>query len=147
MYGHSAVQVARNLRKVKFCGKTIRFNDINGAAKNLSQVGEELCHMVEENAALKPYIQRLGGTFNWRKIAGTNRMSAHSYGIAIDLNPELGSYWRWHKGDPATFPRNDFPRQIIEAFERHGFIWGGKWYHFDLMHFEYRPELIHKARQ
>jgi len=22
------------------------------------------------------------------------------------------------------------------------FIWGGRWYHFDTMHFEYRPELL-----
>ena len=28
-------------------------------------------------------------------------------------------------------------------FERHGFIWGGKWHHYDTMHFEYRPELLH----
>lgn len=28
------------------------------------------------------------------------------------------------------------------AFERHGFIWGAKWYHYDSMHFEYRPELL-----
>ncbi|MDP3291618.1 MAG: M15 family metallopeptidase, partial [Sulfuricurvum sp.] len=24
----------------------------------------------------------------------------------------------------------------------HGFIWGGRWYHYDTMHFEYRPELL-----
>ena len=27
-------------------------------------------------------------------------------------------------------------------FEKHGFIWGGRWYHYDTMHFEYRPELV-----
>ncbi|MEJ2663631.1 MAG: M15 family metallopeptidase, partial [Spirochaetia bacterium] len=27
-------------------------------------------------------------------------------------------------------------------FEKYGFIWGGKWYHYDTMHFEYRPELL-----
>jgi hypothetical protein len=30
----------------------------------------------------------------------------------------------------------------VEVFERHGFIWGGKWNHYDTMHFEYRPELL-----
>jgi len=34
------------------------------------------------------------------------------------------------------------PQQIVDIFERHGFIWGGKWYHYDTMHFEYRPELL-----
>ena len=34
------------------------------------------------------------------------------------------------------------PEKIIAAFEKHGFIWGGNWYHYDTMHFEYRPDLI-----
>jgi hypothetical protein len=38
--------------------------------------------------------------------------------------------------------RNRFPYEIVAIFERHGFIWGGKWGHFDTMHFEYRPELL-----
>jgi hypothetical protein len=38
------------------------------------------------------------------------------------------------------------PREIVDAFERHGFIWGGRWYHYDTMHFEYRPELLAPAR-
>jgi hypothetical protein len=37
---------------------------------------------------------------------------------------------RWNPPDP-----------VIEAFEREGFIWGGKWPFYDNMHFEYRPEL------
>jgi hypothetical protein len=32
--------------------------------------------------------------------------------------------------------------KIVDVFEKHGFIWGGKWYHYDTMHFEYRPELL-----
>lgn len=36
---------------------------------------------------------------------------------------------------------NTFEMKIVEIFERHGFIWGGRWYHFDTMHFEYRPEM------
>jgi hypothetical protein len=32
------------------------------------------------------------------------------------------------------------------VFEKHGFIWGGKWGHFDIMHYEYRPEIILKSR-
>jgi hypothetical protein len=34
------------------------------------------------------------------------------------------------------------PKAVIEAFERGGFLWGGKWFLFDNMHFEYRPELL-----
>ena len=55
--------------------------------------------------------------------------------------------WKWVKPDAdGKRPyRNRFPLEVVEVFERHGFIWGGKWAHFDTMHFEYRPELLHPA--
>ena len=36
--------------------------------------------------------------------------------------------------------------EIVRIFEKHGFIWGGRWYHYDTMHFEYRPELSCDSR-
>ena len=48
--------------------------------------------------------------------------------------------WRPHHG-PILY-RNRMPEEIVTIFEKHGFIWGGKWYHFDTMHFEFRPELL-----
>ena len=66
----------------------------------------------------------------------------HSYGAAIDLNLKFSNYWLWEaKGSDIPY-RNAMPRQIVDIFERHGFIWGGRWYHYDTMHFEYRPELL-----
>jgi hypothetical protein len=94
------------------------------------------------------YFQNSGGSFNWRRIAGTDRLSTHSFGIAVDLNTELGGYWRWAgvaEGEAAVYD-NRIPEEIVRAFERFGFIWGGKWHHFDGMHFEYRPEMIVHAR-
>jgi hypothetical protein len=38
--------------------------------------------------------------------------------------------------------KNRIPLELVAIFEKHGFIWGGKWYHYDTMHFEYRPELL-----
>ncbi|MBE9636309.1 M15 family metallopeptidase [Salipiger pacificus] len=89
-----------------------------------------------------------GGGFNWRRIGGTDRLSAHSYGIAVDLNAELGGYWRWSGAEEGQVGAYDtrIPLQVVDAFETYGFIWGGKWHHFDGMHFEYRPELILHAR-
>ena len=37
---------------------------------------------------------------------------------------------------------NRIPVAIARIFETHVFIWGGAWYHYDTMHFEYRPELL-----
>ncbi|MEG2140896.1 MAG: M15 family metallopeptidase [Bilophila sp.] len=92
--------------------------------------------------AVRPFVFPLGGAFFWRVISGTTRLSAHSYGIAIDLNPAHGAYWRWKRSRPQYA---GYPQAIVELFEANGFIWGGKWNKFDLMHFEYRPELLCKA--
>ena len=93
-------------------------------------------------------FSNVGGSFNWRVIAGTQRLSAHSFGIAFDLNANLGGYWRWSgetEGQVGSYA-NKIPQRVVETFERFGFIWGGKWHHYDGMHFEYRPELILHAR-
>jgi hypothetical protein len=72
----------------------------------------------------------------------------HAFGAAIDINAKFGNYWLWSKRpDGAVVWRNQIPQKIVEIFERHGFIWGGRWYHFDSLHFEYRPELIALAKQ
>ncbi|WP_456734214.1 M15 family metallopeptidase [Bradyrhizobium sp. USDA 3364] len=67
---------------------------------------------------------------------------------AIDFNLKVSDYWLRagkREGKGKTIPyRNRMPREIVDIFERHGFIWGGKWYHHDPMHFEYRPELLDK---
>jgi hypothetical protein len=73
-------------------------------------------------------------------IAGTDRRSMHAYGAAIDISTAYSDYWRW--GARTRPYRNRIPFEIVAIFERHGFIWGGKWGHFDTMHFEYRPELL-----
>ncbi|MBN9071220.1 MAG: M15 family metallopeptidase [Rhizobiales bacterium] len=71
-------------------------------------------------------------------------MSMHAYGAAIDLNTKYTAYWQWQKPDAAGHIKwsNRIPKEIVDIFERHGFIWGGRWYHYDTMHFEYRPEML-----
>ena len=84
------------------------------------------------------------GVFNWRKVSGAKNMSVHSFGAAIDLNTRFADYWIWSGGKPGKVPTyaNKYPLEIVDVFERYGFIWGGRWYHYDTMHFEYRPELL-----
>lgn len=135
---------------------TVNYDGAQGRVR--FNVTQEHCVHVQLDAALNEiealgpdyavYFENSGGSFNWRQIAGTNRLSVHSFGIAVDLNTELGGYWRWSGAaqGQATEYDNHIPQEIVEAFERYGFIWGGKWHHFDGMHFEYRPELILYAR-
>ena len=67
----------------------------------------------------------------------------HAWGAAIDINTAYADYWLWHRtGGAAPGYVNRIPPEIVAIFERHGFIWGGRWAHFDTMHFEYRPELL-----
>jgi hypothetical protein len=50
--------------------------------------------------------------------------------------------WDGGGSDKALSYRNDTPAEIVKIFGKQGFIWGGRWFHYDTMHFEYRPELI-----
>ena len=127
---------ARELVRVDFAGHAVRVQ--RKVAPAFARVSARLATLVAADASLAPFVAKLGGSFNARNIAGTDRPSAHSYGIAIDLNPDLSSYWRWDKSGW----KNRIPQAIVDAFEAEGFIWGGRWFHFDTMHFEYRPELL-----
>lgn len=144
VYGGSEAEVRANLDAVPFCGHRVSFNRRNGAAEALRRVGVKLEVLATKDPGVKPHVEKLGGGFNWRVVAGTNRLSSHSFALAIDLNPGLGGYWRWESNADRTEMRRRraYPAAIVEAFEREGFIWGGKWYHFDLMHFEFRPEFF-----
>lgn len=142
MYGNSSGEVKGNLVTVDWMqnssNERLQFSNINQAYVQLKAVSDELEQLPDN---LKKYVIKTAGTFNWRPIAGTNRYSAHSFGIAIDINTSYSDYWLW---DKSTTYRNQIPMEIVQVFEKYGFIWGGKWYHYDTMHFEYRPELFVK---
>ncbi len=166
-------------------GQRVSFNRRNGAATALAAVGSELDKLVLQDKALRSWLSAWldnkvlfedaakgdTSTFICRNIQGSQRLSNHSFGSAIDLyNPHMKEpqYWLWEeaerrarkspqkqtsaeilktlkeKGIPDYRPEAmaAIPQSLIDAFERHGFIWGGKWNHFDTMHFEYRPEFF-----
>lgn len=82
--------------------------------------------------------------FNYRVIYGTTRLSNHSYGLALDINPVLNPY---HAADGKIFPPNTQYRQeipgtlkadgeVVALFMRYGWEWGGTWEHKDWQHFQ-----------
>ena len=112
------------------------------------QLKAALSEIASYGAKMDRFFKKTGGGFSWRVIAGTNRLSSHSFGSAVDVNTDLGKYWKWtgaREGQVGDYA-NEIPKELVGAMERRGFIWGGKWNHFDGMHFEYRPELILFAR-
>lgn len=137
MYGASEGQARAAVVPVRWApgGPPVEMTKVNGAAEALRSVGEEIARLPREKRFCARTTQ---GGFVWRRIAGEDRLSPHSFGVAVDLAPECSTYWRWAGSDKAR----TIPREIVEIFERHGFIWGGKWRHVDTMHFEFRPELL-----
>jgi hypothetical protein len=109
-----------------------------------------------EVAAFLRGLREMDG-FNYRFVEGTRTRSLHSYGLAIDMIPKSyggkHSYWQWAMSkvpDWWTIPYSRRwmpPAAFVRAFEREGFVWGGKWLFFDTMHFEYRPEILRLASQ
>lgn len=150
MYGENEDSVRQNMVKViwlpNYLGDTLLVTRVNDVDKRLISISNELEKLVAQDSTLLQYLERPGGTFNWRKISGTDRLSAHSFGMTIDINVKFSNYWQWDvktKDEHVDLPyKNRIPMRIVKVFEDHGFIWGGRWYHYDTMHFEYRPELL-----
>jgi hypothetical protein len=123
----------------KTWGKTIQMTSVNRVHERLRAVSTEIDALPEK---VKHAAYPIAGTYNCRAVADTGEPSPHSYGIAIDLNLAFSDYWHWLPRGREIVYRNRMPQEIVDTFEKHGFIWGGKWYHYDTMHFEYRPELL-----
>jgi hypothetical protein len=121
-------------------GKPLYVTRVNGVADALRAVSAEI-------DALPADISRAAfpaaGVYACRTVADTGQPSMHAYAAAIDLSTAHADYWLWRGSKNGMRPyRNRMPPEIVAIFERHGFIWGGKWRHYDTMHFEYRPELL-----
>jgi len=74
-----------------------------------------------------------GGCFFPRTIRGSSggRLSRHSWGVAIDVNPRSNPF--------GSAPTMDM--RIVDIFRSHGFAWGGTWVRPDGMHFEWTGEV------
>ncbi len=117
-------------------GGVLRVTTVNGVAEQLAAVSRELEAAPPE---VTRYLYPPGGGYNCRAVADAGQASMHGWGAAVDINVAHSDYWHWHR--MAVTPR-PIPAIIVETFARYGFIWGGKWSHYDTMHFEYRPELL-----
>lgn len=88
------------------------------------------------------------GCFQWRNTSG-GRLSQHSYGTCIDINPNenyyvspsgtalSGSYWKPNE-DPYSVTEDGI---VVKTFAKYGFLWGGNAWgeksNKDYMHFTY----------
>ena len=145
LYGENSAAVERDTMVVELGGARLSLSTRHGAAAAMARVAARLERLMRDDPRTREYVLPTAGSYFWRKIKGSEKLSPHSFGIAVDLNVKKGLYWQWVRpGMEAVVERvrRDYPQSIVDAFEAEGFIWGGKWTSFDFMHFEYRPELL-----
>lgn len=76
--------------------------------------------------------------FNYRRVTGSKKLSRHSYGAAIDINPLFNPYIDGGRvappaGEAYTDRSRDFPGKIdhddtcYQLFKKYGWSWGGDW--------------------
>jgi hypothetical protein len=121
-------------------GRSLPVTTVNGIDQQLRIVSEEIEALPD---SIKRAAYPSAGTFSCRPVKDTGQFSMHAYAAAIDLKLAVSDYWLWQtpRGKMEIPYKNRMPQEIVDIFEKHGFVWGGKWYHYDTMHFEYRPEL------
>lgn len=88
---------------------------------------QAFAHIVERGLAEQ--VKTYGGCLNKRLMRGGKTWSMHSWGIALDLNPQ------WNPFGQKNFAMS---KELVACFEDVGFIWGGRWTNpTDAMHFQY----------
>jgi len=105
----------------------IHVNCAESLTRILKKIGETF------NASERAYYQldMYGGGYNFRLMRGSNRLSVHSYGAAIDLAPSYNGLGMKYKPDTRMMPL-----KVVRIFEQEGWEWGGQWHRPDAMHFE-----------
>jgi D-alanyl-D-alanine carboxypeptidase len=146
VYGNSKQSIQSNLTNLKYGYTNYQFNSQNNANTSLESALKEIMPLAKTRGDIGSILYPASGTYNYRVIAGTGRLSPHSFGIAIDLKLDNRDYWKWSSEEQGNKRVAEYPKELVEAFEKNNLIWGGKWGHFDILHFEYRPEIILKAR-
>ncbi len=90
--------------------------------------------------------------FNYRVVKGTDKISKHGYGLAVDINPRYNPYIHTLSGKTVVEPENGLPYAdrtgefdykideddlAYKLFTEHGFTWGGSWKSVkDYQHFQ-----------
>jgi len=94
--------------------------------KIMAPIFLEVLTTIAENE-LDAYCPEFGGCYCYRAKRASSKLSTHSWGIAVDLNPRTNQYGT----------KGDMNKDIIGVFKGFGFTWGGDWKTPDPMHFQY----------
>ena len=139
-------ELAADLEEIFALMETLKF-PVTGVVPIVRYGWSDEASMAADNAS----------AFNYRTVAGTDRLSSHATGRAVDINPRrnpaiypdgriapVGALYR--PGSPGTFT-GDHP--MVRAFRERGWRWGGHFTHMkDYHHFEKQgaEEAVRKER-
>lgn len=112
--------------------KTMRCHNL--VADDFLNVFNELLEVYGYEKIKELGIDLFGGCFNFRAMRGGSDYSRHSWGIAIDLDPERNQLKETSK--TARFARLEY-KAMIDIFYKHGFVSLGREKNYDWMHFEH----------
>ncbi len=127
LYGVGGSAIESKLVSVDFLGKSVKVHQ--KVAGCLKAVADEI---KKNNITYK--IKTIGG-FRVEKGAGKAKLEDgyHYYGVAIDINSAQNGYY----DKPGDYT-HDMPDSVVQAFNHHGWSWGGDWHSIkDYMHFEF----------
>ncbi|MBZ0216357.1 MAG: hypothetical protein K8F25_07390, partial [Fimbriimonadaceae bacterium] len=75
VYGATPRHVQSRIVTIDWFGSRVSVTGVGGADQALRQVADDLDKL---GAGMRKYVEKTAGTFNWRKISGTDRLSVHS---------------------------------------------------------------------
>jgi hypothetical protein len=102
-------------------------------AKSLYTIFEKTLKTYGEKEITKLNLNVFGGCLNVRKMRGGNSWSIHSWGAAIDLDPDRNQL-KWGK-DKATFAKKEY-EPFWKIVESEGWVSLGCSKNYDWMHFQ-----------
>ncbi len=92
----------------------------------MPQLRAALQEVVTHGLTAEIHPDEYAGCYYPRFIAGSTKLSNHSYGLALDFN--VPGNLRGTVGE--------MNREVVAIFKKWGFAWGGDWNYTDPMHFE-----------
>jgi len=118
--------------QMTFDGQPVRGVEIHQKlAVSLTAVFEDIAAQVGRDwTRLPPGAVKFSGSYNFRNIRGSTRMSCHAFGAAIDMDAEANPM-------NTNGGRGTMSHIVIDAFKRQGWYWGGDFHsRQDPMHFQ-----------
>jgi hypothetical protein len=113
--------------------KTIRVHTKIVSA--LNEVLLQIVRLAEKDATILKHVQHFSGSYNYRPVRGSSRLSCHAFGAALDFDAE-----RLPMSHNAV-DRAIMPQELVDIFDGAGAFWGGDYRgRKDPMHFQFAHE-------